>query len=102
MEIKNRLFYDEVDLDELYDKTQKGSGQQIALDCIREYEKTLQARNTIDFAMLESLFLEKLKNSELKEFLDEIRISFGYCLRHCGDRTVDLLADYNHFVLPPI
>ena len=74
MEIKNRLYYDEVDINELYEKTQKGSGQQIALDCIHEYEKTLKNRNTIDFSMLESLFLEKLKNEELKEFLDEIKI----------------------------
>ena len=74
MEIKNRLYYDEVDIKELYEKTQKGSGQQIALDCIHEYEKTLKNRNTIDFSMLESLFLEKLKNEELKEFLDEIKI----------------------------
>ena len=74
MEIKNRLYYDEVDIDELYEKTQKGSGQQIALDYINEYEKTLKNRNTIDFAMLESLFLKKLKNEELKEFLDEIKI----------------------------
>ena len=74
MEIKNRLYYDEVDINELYEKTQKGSGQQIALDCIHKYEKTLKNRNTIDFAMLESLFLEKLKNEELEEFLDEIKI----------------------------
>lgn len=74
MEIKNRLYYDQVNINELYNKTQKGSGQQIALDCIKEYEQTLQNRNTIDFAMLESLFLKKLKNQELKEFLEEIKI----------------------------
>ncbi|WP_458454489.1 UvrD-helicase domain-containing protein [Methanobrevibacter sp.] len=74
MEIKNRIYYDQVDMNELYKKTQKGSGQQIALDCIKEYEETLTNRNTIDFAMLESKFLTKLKNNALKEFLDEIQI----------------------------
>lgn len=74
MKIKNRLFYDQVDLEELYEKTEKGSGQQLALDCIKEYETTLSKRNTIDFAMLESLFLNKLKNGELELFLNEVKI----------------------------
>ena len=74
MEIKNRLYYDQVDIDELYLKTQKASGQQVALDCIKEYETTLIRRNTIDFTMLESLFLNRLKSGELENFLDEIRI----------------------------
>lgn len=74
MNIKNRLFYDQIDIDELYNKTQKGSGQRIALDCIIEYEQTLKDRNTIDFAMLENTFLNKLKNEELNEFLDDIKI----------------------------
>lgn len=74
MNIKNRLFYDQIDINELYNKTQKGSGQRIALDCIIEYEQTLKDRNTIDFAMLENTFLNKLKSEELNEFLDDIKI----------------------------
>lgn len=74
IEIKNRIYYDQVDFKELYDKTQEGSGVRIALDCIKKYEETLKNRNTIDFAMLESQFLEKLKNGELNSFLDEIKI----------------------------
>jgi len=74
MNIKNRLFYDQIDIDRLYEQTPEGSGERIALDCIMEYEATLQDRNTIDFAMLESLFLNKLKDGQLREFLDEIRI----------------------------
>ena len=74
MEIKNRLYYDQVDIDELYKKTLKGSGRQIALDCIKKYETTLIRRNTIDFAMLEALFLNKLKSGELEIFLDEVKI----------------------------
>jgi DNA helicase-2/ATP-dependent DNA helicase PcrA len=74
MEIKNRIYYDQVDIDALYRKTQKGSGQQLALDCIKEYESILTKRNTIDFAMLESMFLDKLKSGELESFLDEVKI----------------------------
>jgi len=74
MEIKNRIFYDQINFYELYEKTQENSGPRLALDCIKEYENTLKNRNTIDFAMLESNFLEKLKNNELDLFLDEIKI----------------------------
>lgn len=74
MEIKNRIYYDQVDFDELYSKTAENSGIRMALDCIREYETTLKKRNTIDFSMLESNFLNKLKNNELELFLDEIKI----------------------------
>ena len=72
IEIKNRIYYDQVNFQEVYDKTQKGSGVRIALDCIKEYEETLKNRNTIDFAMLESQFLKKLKNGELDSFLDPL------------------------------
>lgn len=74
LEIKNRIYYDKVDFNELYNKTEDGSGARIALDCIKEYENTLQTRNTIDFTMLESEFLAKLKNKDLETFLDEIKI----------------------------
>ena len=74
IEIKNRIYYDQVDLDELYEQTQNERGAHAALDCIKEYENTLKKRNTIDFAMLESKFLKKLKDGDLKTFLDEIKI----------------------------
>ncbi|MDO5823838.1 DEAD/DEAH box helicase [Methanobrevibacter sp.] len=74
IEIKNRIYYDQVDFDELYDKTQGKNGVHLALDCIKEYENKLKNRNTIDFAMLEAEFLRKLKSNDLKNFLDEIKI----------------------------
>ncbi|WP_298498674.1 DEAD/DEAH box helicase [uncultured Methanobrevibacter sp.] len=74
IEIKDRLCYDQVDIDELYEKTDKDSGLRIALECIKEYEKTLNSRHAIDFQMLESSFLEKLKNGELNEFLEDVKI----------------------------
>lgn len=74
MEVKNRIYYDQVNFNEVYDKTPEGSGVRLALDCIKEYEETLENRNTIDFAMLESKFLKKLKDGDLKTFLDDIKI----------------------------
>ena len=74
IKIKNRIYHDQVDFDELYQRTLEGSGQRLALDCIRKYEEILSNRNTIDFAMLESLFLNKLKSNGLKAFLDDIKI----------------------------
>ena len=63
IEIKNRLYYDQVNFDELYGQIEDEPGKKIALDCIKEYQTTLQNRNTIDFAMLESMFLNKLKKA---------------------------------------
>lgn len=74
IEMKNRIYYDEVDFNKLYNKTQKDSGARIAFDCIKQYENKLQNRNIIDFTMLEAEFLKKLKNNELKTLLDEIKI----------------------------
>lgn len=72
LKIKDRIYHDKVDFSELY-RESKG-GFKLALDCIREYEEVLESRHTIDFAMLESNFLEKLKNGELDDFLEDIKI----------------------------
>ena len=74
IEIKNRMYYDQVDFEELYEVSKSNEGFKIALDCIKEYEEKLKKRNTIDFPMLEAKFLEKLKNNDLNEFLDDIKI----------------------------
>ena len=74
LKIKNRIYHDQVDFEELYQDAEPESGEQIALDCIRKYEEVLSNRNTIDFAMLEAQFLNKLKNKDLKSFLDDIKI----------------------------
>ena len=73
LEIKNRIYFDQVDINELY-KLGEGGGIQIVLDCIIDYEKELKERNIIDFTMLEAKFLNKLKSNELNIFLDDIKI----------------------------
>lgn len=74
LEIKDRIYYDQVDFDEFYENVGEGGGIRLALDCIRDYENELKNRNIIDFAMLEYKFLKKLKNHELDIFLDDIKI----------------------------
>ena len=74
LEIKNRIYYNQIDINQLYHGSFKESGLKHTLDCIFEYEKILKQRNTIDFAMLENRFLKRLKDGYLKIFLDEIKI----------------------------
>lgn len=74
LNMKNRMYYDQVDFDELYNKFPDGSGAKLTLTSIKDYEEELQKRNIIDFPMLESKFLDKLKNHKLDIFLDSVKI----------------------------
>ncbi len=74
LEIKDRIYHDKVNIEELYEKVKNNSGMKIALDCIIEYEKTLNNRNTIDFTMLESKFLKQLTQHKLDKFLESVKI----------------------------
>ena len=74
LELKDRLYYNQVNFTKLYKDSDEKPGLKQALDCIVDYEKTLKRRNTIDFAMLESNFLKRLKDGFLSNFLDEIKI----------------------------
>ena len=74
LEIKDRIFHDQIDMDRLYEEYENDRGMTLILDCIQEYENILIRRNTMDFAMLESRFLKLLKENRLNMFLDTIRI----------------------------
>ena len=74
LEIKDRIFHDQIDMDRLYEEYENDRGMTLILDCIQEYENILIRRNTMDFAMLESRFLKLLKENKLDLFLDTIRI----------------------------
>ena len=74
LEIKDRIFHDQIDMDRLYEEYKNDRGMTLILDCIQEYENILIRRNTMDFAMLESRFLKLLKENRLNMFLDTIRI----------------------------
>ena len=73
LEIKNRIYYDLANFDEIY-KSEKNKGGKEALNAIIDYENELNNRNIIDFPMLESKFLKRLKNHKLDLFLEETKI----------------------------
>lgn len=74
IEMKNRMYFDQVDFEEFYNNVGENSGAKIALDCIVEFEEELRSRNIIDFVMLESKFLDSLRNNKLDVFLDDLKI----------------------------
>jgi DNA helicase-2/ATP-dependent DNA helicase PcrA len=73
LEIKDRIYQDKVDIDELY-RNCDNEGLKKVIECIKEYEKTLNERNTLDFTMLESKFSAQLKENRLDSFLSTIKI----------------------------
>lgn len=74
LEMKNRMYFDQIDFEEFYNSVGENSGAKIALDCIVEFENELKSRNIIDFVMLESKFLDSLRNGKLDVFLDDLKI----------------------------
>jgi DNA helicase-2/ATP-dependent DNA helicase PcrA len=59
LEIKDRIFHDQVDLEAFQDKKEH-PGARLALDCLHGYQEELNKRQLYDFARLESAFLERL------------------------------------------
>ena len=74
LNIKDRIHHDQVDINTLYNEAEHNTGMRIVLDCIVEYEKILNNRNTMDFSMIESRFLKQMKSNKLDMFLGEIKI----------------------------
>ena len=74
LNIKDRIHQDQVDINTLYNEAEHNTGMRIVLDCIVEYEKILNNRNTMDFSMIESRFLKQMKSNKLDMFLGEIKI----------------------------
>ena len=74
LNIKDRIHQDQVDINTLYNEAEHNTGMRIVLDCIVEYEKILNNRNTMDFSMIESRFLKQMKSNKLDMFLEEIKI----------------------------
>lgn len=73
LDIKNRLYYDQVDFNDLIVK-ENSIGSKIALNAIQDYLNELKKRNILDFPMLESRFLNWLSSGKLDIFLNEIKI----------------------------
>jgi len=73
LDIKNRLYYDQVDFNE-FCKNQTIKGSKEALNAILDYMNELKKRNILDFPMLEQLFLKRLNSGKLDIFLNDLKI----------------------------
>jgi len=75
LRIKDRIYYDRVDYNELLTSIKPDErGKQLSLKIIGDYINELKNRNVYDFAMLETDFLKKLENGKLDVFLDGVKI----------------------------
>ncbi|MDO5849228.1 MAG: UvrD-helicase domain-containing protein [Methanobrevibacter sp.] len=74
LEMKNRMYYDQIDKGKLLETVNNNPGAIEALNAIKDYEEDIKRRNIIDFPMLEAKFLKYLKNNKLDVFLDDIKI----------------------------
>lgn len=75
LSIKNRLYYDRVNINDiLADVKPNERGKQLVLKIIADYIDELKDKNIYDFPMLENEFLEKLENSHLDVFLNNIKV----------------------------
>lgn len=71
MDIKDRLYHDQIDFDKL--KSSKIKGMDLVCEAIEDYSSELNHRFLNDFASLEQKFLKKLSDGSLKVFLDDIK-----------------------------
>lgn len=75
LNIKNSMYYDQVDLNDLLaSTTPQERGKQLTLKIIGDYIDELKERNIYDFPMLEKEFLDRLNNSKFDEFLNNIKV----------------------------
>jgi DNA helicase-2/ATP-dependent DNA helicase PcrA len=73
LNMRSRLFYDQVDVELLKNKVDD-VGFKIALDAILDYTDYLNDRNMFDFPMLESFFLNQLNSNKLNDFLKNVKV----------------------------
>lgn len=75
LEIKDRVYYDQVDWEELVkEKKNQHPGFEVAHQAINDYLYELESRSLYDFAMLEAEFLDQLKSGKLNDFLEDLKI----------------------------
>lgn len=70
--IKNKMYYDFVDFNEI--KKIQDPGTKAAIDIIEEFEEELKSRNSLDFPMLESYFLDNIIKGKYDESLKTIKL----------------------------
>lgn len=75
LDIKNRMYYDQVELNDMLATIKpQDKGKQLAFKIIGDYIDELKSRNIYDFPMLEKEFLDRLNNSKLDVFLNDVKV----------------------------
>jgi len=75
LEIKDRVYYDQVEWDQLArEKQHQHPGFEVAYQAINDYLCELESRSLYDFAMLEAEFLDQLKTGKLDDFLEGLKL----------------------------
>lgn len=75
LDIKNRMYYDQVELNDILATIKpQDKGKQLAFKIIGDYIDELKSRNIYDFPMLEKEFLDRLNNSKLDVFLNDVKV----------------------------
>lgn len=73
LEIKDRLYYDQVYWDQLQE-TKDHPGFQLALESIADYTDYLKENLLYDFASLEAEFLDQLEKGKLEKFTNNLKL----------------------------
>jgi DNA helicase-2/ATP-dependent DNA helicase PcrA len=73
-DVKDRFYHDQIDIDR-FRVDRNASGINIMCDSINDYIHELQGRYLFDFALLEQQFWERLRDSSLRSFTQNIRFA---------------------------
>lgn len=73
LKLKNTLIQNSIDMEEVF-RNESSPGSDLAYEIIKDYYCALKSKNSLDFTMLDELFLEKLDTEQFKLFLDEIKV----------------------------
>ncbi len=71
-EIKDRFFHDQIDISQFRNSSNHPGGP-VVCSTIQDYIQELQNRLLFDFALLEQVFLDKLRDGTLNGFLQRLR-----------------------------
>ena len=73
LEIKDRVYYDQVRWDE-FQNEHEDPGVQIACKAINDYINELNRKLLFDFSLIEADFLDKLRENKLESFVKDLKL----------------------------
>ena len=73
LEIKDRVYYDQVRWEE-FQNDHEDPGVQVACQAINDYIHELEKKLLFDFSLIEADFLDKLRDDKLKSFVKDLKL----------------------------